>query len=319
MAVDLARHTTRIAVMDLSPQPIAEQAFATSRASDPADNVRALCAQISTVIESSGVSRESLLGIGIGSPGPLRSDTGKVLACTNFDEWHGVELRTVMEKRFGLLTVVDNDANACALAQAVLGEGRELDDFVYLAAGSGIGAGVVINGVIQMGNNGFAGEVGHLTIDLDGPPCPCGNIGCLEQYATLAATIRRYSDRPITDENTALDQMIEAAEQGDERARKAIETSGRYLGVAVNNVINTYDPEAVIVGRELARAGALLFDPMRDIIRQRAFRRTDRQVLVIEDKFNASTPLLGAASLILGRFLSDGEFLARETNGLSMH
>jgi predicted NBD/HSP70 family sugar kinase len=312
VAVDLARHTTRIAVMDLSPQPIAKQSFATTRASDPADNARELCSAISTVIESSGVARESLLGIGIGSPGPLRADTGKVLACTNFDEWHGVELRTVVEKKFGLLTLVDNDANVCALAQSVLGEGRGLDDFVYLAAGSGIGAGVVINGVIHVGNNGFAGEIGHLTIDLDGPPCPCGNVGCLEQYATLAATIRRYSDQPITDEDTAFDQMIQAAEQGDDRARKAIETSGRYLGVTVNNIINTYDPQAVIVGRELARAGALLFDPMHDVIRERAFRRTDRRVKIIEDKFNSSTPLLGAASLILERFLSDGEFLARE-------
>lgn len=317
VAVDLARQVTRVAVMDLSPTPITEQTFITRRASDPAANVEALCSQISEVIDNSGIAGESLLGIGIGAPGPLRTDTGKVLACTNFNEWHGVELRTVVEESFGLLTVVDNDANACALAQALLGEGRALADFVYLAVGSGIGAGVVINGVLHLGNNGFAGEVGHLTIDLDGPLCACGNVGCLEQYVTVAATIKRYSGTAPGDEDAALDHMIEAATQGDERARKAIEASGQYLGVAVNNIINTYDPEAIFVGRELARAGVLLFAPMYDIVQQRAFKGTNRRVRIVEDKLSPSTPLMGAASLILDRFLSDGEFLARETSGPS--
>jgi predicted NBD/HSP70 family sugar kinase len=314
VAVDLARLVTRVAIMDLSPKPIAQRTFVTSRASDPARNVAELCSQMNEVIRSSGVARESLLGVGIGAPGPLRADTGKVLACTNFDKWHGVELRTVVEQSFGLLTMVDNDANACALAQALLGEGCALSDFVYLAVGSGIGAGVVINGVIHRGSNGFAGEVGHLTIDTDGPPCACGNVGCLEQYATVAATLRRYAGTAAGDENAALDRMIQAAEQGDERARSAIEASGRYLGIAVNNMINTYDPEAIFVGRELARAGALLFDPMYDIVQRRAFRGTNRHVKIVKDKLGPSATLLGAASLMLGRFLSDGEFLASEAS-----
>ncbi len=319
LAVDLARHRTRVAITDLNAAILYQVSVPTNDAADAQANLRWLEDLIATVLAGQlGQLGQAgpythLFGIGVGAPGPLRTTTGTILAPTNLGHWHNLPLRSALEKRFGVPVRVDNDANACALAQRWLGAGRGLRDFVYVAAGSGIGAGIVIDGELYRGAHDLAGEIGHATIEATGPLCPCGNLGCLELYTTLRATLARWPEasRPATpaDEISGIARLIAAAHAGDAAARTALTASAHYLGVGVVNAINSYDPQVVFIGRELAAAGELVIGPIREAVARRAFAATGRAVTIEQDAQGEGTPLLGAACLVLRELFVDSELL----------
>lgn len=314
VAVDLARHRTRVALVDLGGTVLEHVDVLTSDRGDGAANVQWLNELIARVLARGGEHTGSLLGIGVGAPGPLSTSTGEILWPTHFGHWHNLPLRSELERTFGLPVRVDNDANACALAQRWFGAGRTMRNFVYVAVGSGVGSGVVVDGEIYRGAHDLAGEIGHCTVDVSGPPCPCGNVGCLELYATLRATLARWlgAARPETadDEIAGIRDLIRAAHSGDETARAAITMSAQYLGVGVINVINAFDPETVFLGRELAAAGDLLLSPIRSAVARRAFASTGRVVPIETDPLGVAAPLLGAACLVLRDLFVDGNVLA---------
>ena len=313
VAVDLARHQTRIAITDLNATVLHQVSVPTSDFLDPQANLRWLQGIISGAISDYAVPRERLLGIGVGAPGPLSTTTGEILAPTNFGAWQRIPLRSALEQAFKVTVRVDNDANACALALRMFGPGRTARDFVYLAAGSGVGAGIVIDGEVYRGGHDLAGEIGHATVEPDGPPCPCGNIGCLELYTTVRATLARSMGTllPATaiDEISAIRALIERAHDGDEDVQRALGTTARYLAIAVVNAINAFDPHVVFIGRELAAAGELLLGPVCEAVAERAFTATGRTVPIERDPFGDDTPLLGAASLVLRELFLDTDVL----------
>lgn len=316
LAVDLARHRTRVAITDLNAAILYQVSAPTNDAADAWANLRWLEDLIGAVLAGQlgqAGSYTHLFGIGVGAPGPLRTTTGTILAPTNLGHWHNLPLRSALEKRFGVPVRVDNDANACALAQRWLGAGRGLRDFVYVAAGSGIGAGIVIDGELYRGAHDLAGEIGHATVEATGPLCPCGNLGCLELYTTLRATLARWpaAPRPVTPANeiTGIAMLIAAARGGDDVARQALTTSAHYLALGVVNAINSYDPQVVFIGRELAAAGDLVIGPIREAVARRAFVATGRTTVVEHDALGEGAPLLGAACLVLRELFVDSELL----------
>ncbi len=316
LAVDLARHRTRVAITDLNAAILYQVSVPTHDAADAQANLRWLEDLIDAVLVrqlGQAASCANVFGIGVGAPGPLRTTTGTILAPTNFGHWHNLPLRSALEKRFGVAVRVDNDANACALAQRWLGAGRGLRDFVYVAAGSGIGAGIVIDGELYRGAHDLAGEIGHATVEATGPLCPCGNLGCLELYTTLRATLARWPAAPrlVTpaDEIRGIAMLIAAARGGDDVARQALTTSAYYLALGVVNAINSYDPQVVFIGRELAAAGDLVIGPILEAVARRAFVATGRTTAVVHDALGEGAPLLGAACLVLRELFIDSELL----------
>lgn len=238
-------------------------------------------------------------------------------------------IRQLVEEQFHLPVWIDNDANACALAEAWFGAGRTLDQFVYLAVGTGVGAGVVVNGTLHRGAHDMAGEVGHTTMDVNGPRCSCGNFGCLELYTSRPAIVgaavgalRSGEASLISDlvqgqwEQIDVHMIAEAARQGDSLARGLIEQLIRFLGAAVVNLINLFDPECVFLGRGVANATAdLILEPIRAIVAERAFSVAAQHVQIQMATFGNDEPVLGAACLVLHQLFSEPErLLAPLTN-----
>ncbi|MDZ7374850.1 MAG: ROK family protein [candidate division KSB1 bacterium] len=199
--------------------------------------------------------------IGVGSPGLVDYRRG-ILAggAPNLPGWEGADIRGVLEGRFGLPTFADNDANVMALAEARLGAAQGARQAIFLTLGTGIGGGILIDGQLYRGAWFAGAELGHTVIKFDGRPCGCGNIGCVEQYASAPGMIRTYLERleAAGKEQPAritTEEIFARANQGEPEAKKAIEDTAYYLGVAMASFVNIFNPEVIVVGGGVAEAG----------------------------------------------------------------
>jgi predicted NBD/HSP70 family sugar kinase len=201
-----------------------------------------------------------------------------------------------MSEELGLPVRVENDANLGALAEIVWGAGRGCSELVYVKVASGVGAGLILNGRLYEGHAGTAGEIGHVTVDETGQVCRCGNRGCLEVYAGAEAVLeplrRRYG------QGITLRQVIALAQAGDLGCRRVIADAGRSLGLAIAGTCNLLAPERVIVGGELAAAGPLLLDPLRQVVGRSAIASL-RATPVLAGVLGERAEVLGAVALVL--------------------
>ena len=194
----------------------------------------------------------------LGLPAPITDDA--VGSPAIFPGWEGVNARTAASEVLGLPVTIENDANLGAFAEHRSGAAREHDSCVYVKISSGVGAGVVLQGEIFRGASGFAGEIGHLTLDEQGPMCRCGSRGCLEAYASIGAVLTLMAGQQP---DASLDDIIAAAGEGSFAARRIFEDAGLHLGWGLASIVNLLNPHVVVIGGDLARAGDLLLEPAR--------------------------------------------------------
>ena len=255
-----------------------------------------------------GVTRDRIIGIGIGCPGVFNYETGELVAgAVNLPGLSGTPLRALFEKELGLPTRVDNDANVFALAEAKWGAGEGAETALAYTLGTGVGGGVVIGGRVFRGAWGFAGELGHITVEPEGLPCPCGNRGCVEQYASANA-IANYARQLVTEgRRSSLSELPpdkitcravgEAAEDGDELAQEIVQRAAFYLAVAVGASVITLNPEVVIIGGGGAQLGPRLLDPIQEMLRERVYHHSIREVPVVGAKLGTDSGMIGAGAL----------------------
>jgi len=217
--------------------------------------------------------------------------------------WDHYPIRASLEKIFGCPVTLNNDAELGALGEWAYGAGRGEKNIAYIKVGSGIGAGLILNQQIYGGTMGAAGEIGHLTIDENGPLCSCGNHGCLEAFAgghaiakqgqLLAKSGKRtlLSDLPL-DKITA-HAVAEAARHGDLHAQEILRRAGTFIGIAIAGLINLFNPSIVVIGGGVAQVGDILTAPIRQAVRERAMRASEQSVRI-------TTGMLGRRSLIIG-------------------
>ena len=263
---------------------------------------------IRTVVGQAG---DSVRAIGIGSPGPIDPFEGVVLEPENLPAWRNVPLVRIVEEEFGVPAFLDNDANVAALGEQWQGAGKGVGFFMCVTLGTGIGGGAVLDGKLLQGFNGNAAEIGHITIDYDGPPCPCGNRGCLELYASATGIVRRTKERmererPETSlwekfENLTAKDISQAAHEGDEFARRMYEETGFLLGVGLVSAINLYNVEVIALGGGMAHAGEILFEPVRRTVRERALPGVRDKVRIVPSQLGDDAGLLGAARMAMQR------------------
>lgn len=204
-----------------------------------------------------------MTSIGIGVPGLYNAETGAARFLPNLPgDWDGRPVAGPVGDALTLPAFLINDARAFGLAELRLGAGRECATMIGLTLGSGVGGVVVIDGHLHFGHDGTGGEIGHQTIEADGPACTCGNLGCLE------ALTRADRIAAVCGTDTA-EQAVEAARRGDERARAGLAQVGGYLGIGIANMIVVLTPDRVVLGGGVAAAGELLLDPIRDEVRRR--------------------------------------------------
>jgi glucokinase len=270
----------------------------------------AVLSRIEGLIRRAGRAMEPapLAAVGIAAPAVIDMDTGTLEHLSNFTaEWDNSPLRADMERRTGLPIFVLNDVRAATVAEQIWGAGRYYQDFISVAIGTGIGGGLVLNGHLYGGSRGAAGEIGHVTMAPDGLPCGCGNIGCLETVASgpaIARAARAAIERGDADLSELAEsctptpaQVTQAAQRGSESARVILAEAGRWIGLALGNLICVLNPRAVIVGGGVAAAGDLLLDPMRVEIERRTvvFPPARGGVVVVGSPLGGAAGAMGAA------------------------
>jgi len=280
----------------------------------PDSVVAAVAGTIEAVLAAAGVSRRDVVGVGVGAPGPLNPDTGMVFQPPNLAGWHDVPLGALLTERLGVRATVANDADAAALGEWRFGAGRGIDDLVYVTVSTGIGGGIIIGGKLLLGVSGTAGEIGHMTIDVNGPRCVCGNTGCLEVLAAGPA-IARAAQEAVRGgaASTLLSRaggrveaitarvVADAAAAGDALAAAVFNRAATYVGVGVANLLNLLNPAMVIIGGGVSKAGDLLLEPVRRTARQRAFLRPARDARIVLSHLGDDVGAIGAATVAFMR------------------
>jgi predicted NBD/HSP70 family sugar kinase len=245
------------------------------------------------MLESVDASRDDLLAVGIAVPAPIDRATGTIARSGIMRGWDGVVIAESMERRIKRPVFVDNAANLGALGESRFGAGRGKRNTITLDIGDGIGAGLLLNGQLFRGNHGVAGEFGHTTIRENGPLCRCGNRGCLEALAGGPAILDELRDHLGS---LKLGDVVLQAMAGDARCIRAIGDAGRHIGVATANLCNLIDPERVVVGGELARAGEILLGPMRHAVERSIIVNPDLMPDIVQGQLGIRAATLGAVA-----------------------
>jgi predicted NBD/HSP70 family sugar kinase len=250
---------------------------------------------ISTLLRQARVDRSAVRGVGVGVPGPIDAVSGQVAAPALLPAWHGTEVAAELSDRLDLPVYVDNDANAAALGELVWGAGRGVSDMVYLKLGTGVGAALVLRGDVYPGAAGFAGEIGHITVDEQGRICRCGNRGCLE---TLVGGPYLVDLLPAghTRGTPSLRTLVDAAIAGDLGCRRVVADAGRAVGAAAAILCNVLNPTRVVVGGELAETEDLLLNPIRETLQRQALPSAAAGVEVVPAQLGERAIALGAVA-----------------------
>jgi glucokinase-like ROK family protein len=279
----------------------------TTAGTDPANVFQAITQAVENTIAEAKVDRDRVLGIGIGLAGVVDGEAG-VCRYSPFFGWRNVQFARPLADHFGLPVYLENDVNTLTIAEQWFGYGHGVDHFVVATVGRGIGAGIVVNGQFYRGALGGAGEFGHITLTTNGSPCDCGKRGCLETLASDPAVVRQARAAIALGERTALvsvepltlEDIVAAAEAGDELARRLLADSGHWLGMGIATLVNILNPQLVIVGGEGVRAGEWRFGPMREAIHQHAFDGLADELEIIIEPSGDETWARGAACVVLG-------------------
>ncbi len=295
--IDFGHSHVGVAVADLGHNLLAERRFELDVNRQAVQALDAAARLFAEVLSRAGMDRRSVLRAGIGIPGPVDRARGTAGSSTILPGWVGLSIASEMGERLGVPVEIENDANLGALAELTWGAGRDCSNFAYVKAATGIGAGIVIEGRLLHGVTGTAGEIGHTTLDEAGRLCYCGNRGCLETVASGPAIVELVG--AVNGGLLTLTQIVELASKGDLRCRRAVADAGREIGVSVAGLCNLINPERVIVGGLLSRAGEVLLRPMRESIRRHAVQAAAETVDVRAAVFVERAELLGAVALAL--------------------
>jgi N-acetylglucosamine repressor len=264
-------------------------------------------------------SDRSIRGIGIAMSGLINREFGKVFFWPKVAGWNNVPLRQIIHSKFGLPVILEDSVRTLALAELRFGAAKELKNFVYVMVSMGVGAAIYMDGRLYLGGNDLAGEFGHITIDERGDHCSCGNRGCLEVYASGWAIINRlksglqegvYSSLAPAmrkhPERLSIEAIVRAARSRDQFARTILWEAGLHLGTGIATIVNLLNPEAILLGGEVARAArAFLLKPIFHSFRSRTFQPSARNLKLIVSRLAGEAGAIGAAILLGERLLPD--------------
>jgi glucokinase-like ROK family protein len=260
--------------------------------------------QVQTLLKKNHISLGDVLAIGVGVPGPILAEAGMVVAPPIMPGWDRFPIRDTLEELWHTPVSVNNDAELGVLGEWASGAGRGERNLVYIKVGTGIGAGMLIDGQIYRGLTGSAGEIGHLTIDENGPLCACGNQGCLEAIAGGRSIAQQAQEAVWKGERTQLAslqpvesitarEVASAARRGDLLAQQILTRAGSYIGIAIAGLVNMFNPGMIIIGGGVAQTGDILLEPIRQAVQRRSLPAATRVVRI-------TTAMLGRRSSSMG-------------------
>jgi glucokinase len=246
-------------------------------------------------------------------PGTVDNDNAVVVQAPNLPALAGFPLKGVLEKRFGWPVLLENDANAAAVGEMWMGAARGCRDVVSVTLGTGVGGGVILDGQLWRGAHGSAGEIGHATVDpFSGLKCKCGNVGCLEMFASATAIVRmtredlpRFPDSVLHRQELTAERVYDAGRGGDELALSVFKRFGVYLGIGLANLINIIDPEIIVIAGGAVNGWDLFAPDMQREVNERAVRATAQQVKIAIAECGDNAGLLGAARLAFDKLAGE--------------
>jgi glucokinase-like ROK family protein len=308
--VELGATHLFVVVTDLEPKTIVELERDFDLTVGPEAGISQVADIVRQALTQAEMSLGQVAGIGLGVPGPVRHAMGAVAFPPIMPGWHGFPLRARLEEELGVSVYLDNDANLGALGEWAHGAGQRLDNLAYIKVGTGIGCGLIIRDEIYRGQSGSAGEIGHITIDENGPPCRCGNYGCLESMAAGPAIAHRAQLAIRAGQESILTKMkpveeikaadvSRAASQGDPLSLQLFHEAGRHIGVALAGLINLFNPRLVIIGGGMAQAGDILLEPIRRSVQSHGLRIAVENCQIVQAQLGREATALGAVTLVL--------------------
>lgn len=284
IGLDLGGTNIKFGLLDADNRLVYRASLPTEADGGYAHVLGRLAIAVEQIVQESGVPRAEIIGIGLGSPGPMSPETGIVHGAPNLPGWVDVPVRDDLRQSTGMPVALDNDANLYALAEYSVGAGRGCRHLVMLTLGTGIGGGVILNGALHRGHFGNAGEIGHMIVVEDGRPCGCGQRGCLERYASAVSIAERVAEAIHAGRNSALVPFVtqarpissrdvaDAAAAGDGLAQQVWDEACRHLAIACVNIQHLLNVECILLGGGLIGAGAQLLEPVRRHLRERTWR-----------------------------------------------
>ena len=310
----------RVCVANLLDQIIHNRVYEFDKKAPYTKVLKQISASIETVIGESGVDRSLILGVGIGASGLVDFTTGENLLAPNLN-WRNVPMREYFQNALNLPVVVDNNVRAMAIGETYFGAGRGVSSLAFVYGRTGVGAGIVFDGKVYRGSSNGAGEIGHTVMLLHGgEPCHCGKSGCLETLISepailrqaetlshlnpqgiLAQTIHSHQDISLTE------RVFEAARQGDQDILRMLNERAYYLGLALANIVNLFNPELILLGGIFSQGQDLFIQPTLDTIRQMSFGGLGKKVRLQANTFGWKGGVIGAAALALMQFFYQPE------------
>jgi glucokinase len=300
IGINVAGTQARAALVDNEGRIIA------SRISDITP--KATVAQLAELVKELRSSQPAVAAIGVALPGLVNRQTDRVVAPRDLPSSTVEDLHGELTRATGLRVEIENDANAAAYGEYKAGAGLGSRNLFYMMIGDGIGGAIILDGKLWTGASGFAGEIGHITIDTEGLPCVCGNTGCLETLASAPSIVRRARERLHRDSTSSLSRLsfnrsftaediAHQANEGDDFALMMIERTGKYIGTAVATVINLLNIERIVLGGGVMDAGSLILNPIIQEASRRAFQPCFEATEIVAAKLGIDAAPIGAAML----------------------
>jgi len=308
LAVDIGGTQFRIALVSTSGKILKRHAVPNEFVDNPSAGLHYIKTAVTELI--AGESNAGIAGMGVAIAGLVTVESGVLLTSPNLLKWYGTPIKEIFERELGLPVWVCNDANLAALGEQRYGVGKGIDDLIFITVSTGIGGGIIINGKMFLGSQGFGAEIGHMTIDNDGPRCNCGNIGCLEMLASGTAIARMARERMMNGEASTIkdvagdnltkitaETVFAKAKRGDGLAISVVNAATRNLGIGIVNLVHLFNPQMIVLGGGVSQAGDMLLVPVRQVVAERIMK--DIEVNIVLAALNADSGLLGAVAMVL--------------------
>ncbi|MEW9049637.1 MAG: ROK family glucokinase [Neobacillus sp.] len=313
--VDLGGTTTKLAFVNTTGEILHKWEIITDNSNEGQNITKNIVNAIDQKMEDLAISKDTLIGIGMGAPGPVDYEKGVILNVVNLGWKDNFPLKASLEELTGLPALIENDANCAALGEMWNGAGQGAKDIVCVTLGTGVGGGVIANGNIVQGKKGAAGEIGHITaVPLGGSPCNCGKDGCLETIASATGIVRlalteltkpeskgQLAELYAKDQQITAKDVFDAAKAGDELAIKVVDEVTFHLGLSLANIANTLSPEKIVIGGGVSKAGDILLEGIKANFKKFVFPAIKNSTEITLATLGNDAGVIGAAWLIANK------------------
>jgi glucokinase len=296
LGIDIGGTKVALAIVTTQGTVIGRDKLATDQTIEPKEMIDTIATHAKHLLSAHNIKESELYGIGIGAPGPLDSARGMITYPPNLPRWRNVPIVKFMATHFSVPIRLENDASAAAVAEHTFGASKGYNDSLYVTISTGIGAGIISGNTIISGSKGNAGDIGHMVIDPSFGECVCGQYGCFEHSCSGTAISREASKLKGTDIST--EEAFRLYETQDTDIVPYLDIVIERMGIAFVSLINTLDPEIIVIGGGVSQAGDRLFEPIRQYVKRYTLNKEAGDTPIVPAKLNQEAGVIGAAALV---------------------